>query len=85
MGRQEQKMRSELAHFRQQLQAQTDASALQLQRLQQQAAPAADSTSEAATILSASTGSSKPPSVSQSPCHCDQYDICSNPSSLLPV
>lgn len=58
VSRQEQKMRSDLARFKQQVLSQRDASALQLRRLQQ-AMPAADSTSEAATVLSASTASSK--------------------------
>ena len=52
-------MRSDLARFKQQLQSQRDTSALQLRRLQQ-AVPAADSTSEAASVLFASTASSKP-------------------------
>ena len=58
VGREEQKMRSDLARFKQQVQSQRDASALQLRRLQQ--AVPADSTSEAASALSASTASSKP-------------------------
>ena len=59
LNRQEQKMRSDLVRFKQQVQSQRDTSALQLRRLQQ-ALPAADSTSEAASVLSASTASSKP-------------------------
>lgn len=57
-GRQEQQMRADLARFKQQVQAQRDAAALQLQRLQQ--VLPVDSASEAASALSASTASSKP-------------------------
>ena len=57
VGKQEQKMRSELARFKQQVQAQRDASALQLRQLQQ--ASPAGSTSEAVSALSASTASSE--------------------------
>ena len=52
-------MRSDLARFKQQVQSQRDTSALQLRRLQQAVPAAADSTSEAASVLSASTASSK--------------------------
>ena len=58
VGKQEQKMRSELARFKQQVQAQRDASALHLRQLQQPSP--ADSTSEAVSALSASIASSKP-------------------------
>ena len=51
-------MRSDLARFKQQVQAQRDAAALHLQRLHQ--VLPADSTSEACSALSASTASSKP-------------------------
>ncbi|KAL0029933.1 hypothetical protein WJX77_008191 [Trebouxia sp. C0004] len=58
IGKQEKKMRSELAQFKRQLQAQRDASALELQRLQRPSPSLGGSTSVPASALSASTATS---------------------------
>ncbi|KAL0053187.1 hypothetical protein WJX82_002174 [Trebouxia sp. C0006] len=58
IGKQEKKMRAELAQFKRQLQAQRDASALELQRLQHPSPSLGGSTSAPASALSASTSSS---------------------------
>jgi hypothetical protein len=57
IGKQEKKMRSELAQFKRQLQAQRDASALELRRLQHPSPSLGGSTSVPASALSASTAS----------------------------
>ncbi|KAL0036198.1 hypothetical protein WJX79_007778 [Trebouxia sp. C0005] len=58
IGKQEKKMRAELAQFKRQLQAQRDASALELQRLQHPSPSLGGSTSVPASALSVSTASS---------------------------
>ena len=62
IGKQEKKMRAELAQFKRQLQAQRDASAMELQRLQHPSPSLGGSTSHPASALSASTASSNSPS-----------------------
>ena len=59
IGRQEKKMKSDLAHFKRQLQAQRDAAALELRRLHHPHATPGGSTSGPASALSASMASSK--------------------------